>query len=485
DLHNTSLAGKIQNLEGLLHIEQLNLSFNDLTSFGTDLESLVNLQLLDLKNNSLQGTIPDKLGALKKLRLLNLENNKLRGPLPHSLKKENLILRISGNLCLSFSTSGCNSSGEAPIEAPQFTVIPERKHRGHAHIAIILGAVIGSICVVILIGLSVFLYVRKKTPMLNNISKEEAEIRNWNAARVFSYKEIKKATNNFKDVIGQGSFGSVYLGKLPDGKMVAVKVRSDKTQLGADSFVNEVHLLSQIRHQNLVSLEGFCHESKQQILVYEYLPGGSLADSLYGSNSKKFTLNWVRRLKIGIDAAKGLHYLHNGSEPRIIHRDIKCSNILLDAQMNAKVADFGLSKQLSEAEATHVTTTVKGTTGYLDPEYYSTLQLTEKSDIYSFGVVLLELICGREPFTRGSGNPDSFNLVLWAKPFLQAGMFEVVDDNLVRDYDMESMRKAAAIASRCVERDASIRPTMGEVLQELKEAYSLQLAHLASNGQAD
>uniref|UniRef100_A0A803LAM5 Protein kinase domain-containing protein n=1 Tax=Chenopodium quinoa TaxID=63459 RepID=A0A803LAM5_CHEQI len=453
DLHNTSLAGKIQNLEGLLHIEQLNLSFNDLTSFGTDLESLVNLQLLDLKNNSLQGTVPDKLGALKKLRLLNLENNKLRGPLPHSLKKENLVLRISGNLCLSFSTSGCNSSGEAPIEAPQFTVIPERKHRGHSHIAIIL--------------------------------EEEAEIRNWNAARVFSYKEIKKATHNFKDVIGQGSFGSVYPGKLPDGKMVAVKVRSDKTQLGADSFVNEVHLLSQIRHQNLVSLEGFCHESKQQILVYEYLPGGSLADSLYGSNSKKFTLNWVRRLKIGIDAAKGLHYLHNGSEPRIIHRDIKCSNILLDEQMNAKVADFGLSKQLSEAEATHVTTTVKGTTGYLDPEYYSTLQLTEKSDIYSFGVVLLELICGREPFTRGSGNPDSFNLVLWAKPFLQAGMFEVVDDNLARDYDMESMRKAATIASRCVERDASIRPTMGEVLQELKEAYSLQLAYLASNGQAD
>lgn len=291
----------------------------------------------------------------------------------------------------------------------------------------------------------------------------EAEIRNWNAARIFSYKEIKKATNNFKDVIGRGSFGSVYLGKLADGKMV--------------------HLLSKIRHQNLVSLEGFCHESKQQILVYEYLPGGSLADSLYGSNSKKFTLNWVRRLKIAIDAAKGLHYLHNGSEPRIIHRDIKCSNILLDAQMNAKVADFGLSKQVTEEDATHVTTVVKGTAGYLDPEYYSTLQLTEKSDIYSFGVVLLELICGREPYTRRSGTPDTFNLALWAKPFLQAGMFEIVDDNLVRDFDMESMRKTTTIASRCVERDASIRPTTAEVLQELKEAYSLQLAYLASNGQ--
>ncbi|KAL2932927.1 hypothetical protein RDABS01_016046 [Bienertia sinuspersici] len=411
DLHNTSLAGKIQNLDGLLHIEQL-----------------------DLKNNSLQGRVPDNLGALKKLQLL---------------------------------------SGHAPIEAPQFTVLPKRKHTGHMHVFIILGAVFGSISVIILVGLLVFFYVRKNKPMSSDI-----------ATRVFTYREIKKATNNFKDSIGRGSFGSVYLGKLSDGKMVAVKVRYDNTQLGADCFVNEVRLLSQIRHQNLVSLEGFCHDSKQQILVYEYLPGGSLADSLYGSNSKKFTLNWVRRLKIAIDAAKGLHYLHTGSEPRIIHRDIKCSNILLDAEMNAKVADFGLSKQVTRADATHVSTTVKGTAGYLDPEYYSTLQLTEKSDIYSFGVVLLELICGREPYNRRSGTPDTFNLVLWAKPFLQAGMFEIVDDNLQRDFDMESMQKAATIASSCVERDASIRPTTAEILQELKEAYSLQLAYLASNGQS-
>ncbi|XP_057534815.1 probable LRR receptor-like serine/threonine-protein kinase At5g48740 [Amaranthus tricolor] len=485
DLHNTSLTGEIQNLKGLLHIELLNLSFNELTSFGRDLDSLVNLQYLDLQNNSLHGKVPDQLGDLGKLHLLNLKNNKLQGPLPRSLKKKHLVVKTSGNLCLSFSTSACNRSGDVPIETPQFTVVPERKHRGHMHMIIVIGVVIGGICFIILIGLLAFVYTRKNTPMQNDISGEEAEIKNWSAARVFTYKEIKKATNNFKNVIGRGSFGSVYLGKLADGKMVAVKVRFDSSKLGADSFLNEVHLLSQIRHQNLVSLEGFCHELKQQILVYEYLAGGSLADSLYGSNSKNFTLNWVRRLKIAIDAVKGLHYLHNGSEPRIIHRDIKCSNILLDAQMNAKVSDFGLSKQVTEAEATNVTTIVKGTAGYLDPEYYSTLQLTEKSDIYSFGVVLLELICGREPFTRQSGAPDSFNLVLWAKPYLQAGMFDIVDDGLERDFDIESMRKAAAIASRCVERDATIRPTTAEVLQELKDSYSLQLAYLASKGQAN
>ncbi|KAH6757695.1 hypothetical protein C2S51_038699, partial [Perilla frutescens var. frutescens] len=158
-----------------------------------------------------------------------------------------------------------------------------------------------------------------------------------------------------------------------------------------------VSLLSQIHHPNLVSLEGFCCVSKHQILVYEFLQGGSLADNLYGTKSKKLTLSGVRRLKIAVDAAKGLDYLHNESDLRINHHDVKSSNILLDTDMNAKVCDFGLSKQVTQSDASHVTIVVKGTSGYLDPEYYSTQQLTEKSDVYSFGVVLLELICGREP----------------------------------------------------------------------------------------
>ncbi|CAN1301895.1 Probable LRR receptor-like serine/threonine-protein kinase At5g48740, partial [Linum perenne] len=214
-----------------------------------------------------------------------------------------------------------------------------------------------------------------------------------------------------------------------------------------------------------------------QILVYEYLSGGSLAD--HRSKSKKVSLSWVRRLKIAVDAAKGLEYLHIGSDLRIIHRDVKCSNILLDKDMNARVCDFGLSKQLVQSDASHVTTIVKGTAGYLDPEYYSTQQLTEKSDIYSFGVVLLELICGREPL-RHTGTPDSFNLVLWAKPYLQAGTLEIVDEKVKESFDVESMRKAAMVAVRCVDRDATERPNIGQVLAELKEAYSIQLSYLAS-----
>ncbi|XP_017440844.1 probable LRR receptor-like serine/threonine-protein kinase At5g48740 isoform X1 [Vigna angularis] len=480
DLHNTSLTGEIQNLDGLQHLEKLNLSFNQLTSIGADLQNLINLQILDLQNNSLMGTVPDSLGELEDLHLLNLENNKLQGPLPQSLNKETLEIRTSGNLCLTFSTTSCDddaSSSNPPIEAPQVTVVPQKKHNVHNNLAIILATVGGAIIAFLLMCISVLIYKTKQHYEASHTSRGEMDTRNWGAAKVFSYKEIKVSTRNFKEIIGKGSFGSVYLGKLPEGKSVAVKVRFDRSQLGADSFINEVNLLSKIRHQNLVSLEGFCHERKHQILVYEYLPGGSLADHLYGC--QKISLSWVRRLKIAVDAAKGLDYLHNGSEPRIIHRDVKCSNILLDMEMNGKVCDLGLSKQVTQADATHVTTVVKGTAGYLDPEYYSTQQLTEKSDVYSFGVVLLELICGREPLTH-SGNPDSFNLVLWAKPYLQAGAYEIVDEDIRGSFDPLSMKKAAFIAIESVHRDASQRPSIAEVLTELKEAYDIQLRFLES-----
>ncbi|XP_057458612.1 probable LRR receptor-like serine/threonine-protein kinase At5g48740 isoform X2 [Lotus japonicus] len=480
DLHNTTLSGEIQNLDSLQHLEKLNLSFNQLTSLGVDLENMISLQILDLQNNSLQGVVPDSLGELENLHFLNLANNKLQGPLPQSLNKEMLEIRAYGNLCLTFSTATCDEASSNPsIETPQVTLVSKKKHNVHSHLAIILGMAGGATLAFLLMYLSVMIYKTRKQHEVSHTAKVEMDMKNWGAAKVFSYKEIKSATRNFKEVIGRGSFGSVYLGKLPDGKSVAVKVRFDKSQLGADSFINEVNLLSTIRHQNLVSLEGFCHEAKHQILVYEYLPGGSLGDHLYGTNNKKTSLSWVRRLKIAVDAAKGLDYLHNGSEPRIIHRDIKCSNILLDVDMNAKVCDLGLSKQITQADATHVTTVVKGTAGYLDPEYYSSQQLTEKSDVYSFGVVLLELICGREPLTH-SGTPDSFNLVLWAKPYLQAGAIEIVDEDIKGTFDPLSMKKAASIAVKSVERDASQRPSIAEVLAELKEAYSLQLRFLES-----
>uniref|UniRef100_A0A1J3ELI2 non-specific serine/threonine protein kinase n=3 Tax=Noccaea caerulescens TaxID=107243 RepID=A0A1J3ELI2_NOCCA len=483
DLHNTSLTGAVQNVGSLQHLQQLNLSFNQLKSFGSELENLINLEVLDLQNNSLQGSVPETLGNLKKLRLLNLENNNLVGPLPQSLNRTGLEVRTTGNPCLSFTSLSCNNVSST-IDTPQVTIPINKKHKKQNNIAILLGVSGGALFATTLIFVFMSIYTRRQRNKERDITRAQLKMQNWNTSKIFSHKEIKSATKNFREVIGRGSFGYVYHGKLPSGKHVAVKVRFDRTQLGADSFINEVQLLSQISHQNLVSFEGFCYEPKRQILVYEYLSGGSLADHLYGPSSKRLSLNWVSRLRVAVDAAKGLDYLHNGSEPRIIHRDVKCSNILLDKDMNAKVSDFGLSKQFTKADASHVTTVVKGTAGYLDPEYYSTLQLTEKSDVYSFGVVLLELICGREPLSH-IGSPDSFNLVLWARPNLQAGAFEIVDEILKDTFDPESMRIAASIAIRCVERDASGRPSIAEVLTQLKEAYSLQLSYLAASAHTD
>ncbi|KAL0658378.1 hypothetical protein Bca4012_078963 [Brassica carinata] len=438
DLHNTSLTGAIQNVGSLQHLQQLNLSFNKIKSFGSELENLINLEVLDLQNNSLQGSVPETLGKLKKLRLLNLENNNLVGPLPQSLNRTDLEVRTTGNPCLSFTSSSCNNVSST-IDTPQVTIPTNKKHKKQNRVAILLGVSGGALFATLLIFVFMSIFTRRQRNKERDITREQLKMQNWNTSRIFSHKEIKTATRNFKELIGRGSFGSVYHGKLPDGKQVAVKVRFDKTQLGADSFINEVHLLSQIRHQNLVSFEGFCYEPKRQILVYEYLPGGSLADHLYGPSRKRLSLNWVSRLKVAVDAAK---------------------------------------------DASHITTVVKGTAGYLDPEYYSTLQLTEKSDVYSFGVVLLELICGREPLSH-SGSPDSFNLVLWARPNLQAGAFEIVDDVLKGTFDPESMKKAASVAIRCVGRDASSRPSIAEVLTQLKEAYSLQLSYLAASGHTD
>lgn len=470
DLHNNSLTGQIENFNALSLLQTLNLSFNKLNARIPDLSSLTSLQKLDLQNNSLQGTVPESLGRLPSLDLLNLENNQLYGNLPISLNKTTLDLRTSGNLCLTFPGTRC-SPAPPPLQTPEVTEpnISKRK----SHIKAIIGGLVGGIAFIVIVCSALLIWYKRKHKLEDGRSMSQTDMRNWNAARRFTFKEIKLATNSFRETIGRGSFGSVYLGKLPEGNRVAVKVRFDPSQLAADSFINEVFLLSQVHHQNLVTLEGFCQEPKHQILVYEYLPEGALTDHLYGAKGKRNPLDWKKRLKIAVDAAAGIEYLHNGSNTKIIHRDVKCSNILMDAGMNAKVCDFGLSKQIVQADATHVTTVVKGTAGYLDPEYYSTQQLTEKSDVYSFGVVLLELICGREPLTH-TGSPDTYNLVLWAKPYLQAGDYNVVDKNLQNNYSTESLKRVASIASRCVERDASQRPTMAEVLSELKEALAIE-----------
>eukprot|EP00253_Pinus_taeda_P024024 PITA_24024 len=296
---------------------------------------------------------------------------------------------------------------------------------------------------------------------------------------VFTLEEMIAATQSFSREIGRGGFGSVFLGELPRGRNIAVKVLSQFSQQGFQEFMNEVDLLSRIHHRNLVSLLGYCNQSKEVMLVYEYMPGGSLRDHIYGPRARHSNLNWRTRLKIALDAAQGLEYLHVGCAQKIIHRDIKTANILLDNNFNGKVADFGLSRITNDGEATHVTTAVKGTFGYLDPEYYNTQMLTEKSDVYSFGVVLLEIILGRAPIDPKLAE-DEVNIIHWATPYLAeidengGTLTEIIDKMLGESYDVKSMTCVAKVATRCVQAGRSCRPSMSEVVAELKEAIKLE-----------
>ncbi|KAI4296236.1 hypothetical protein L6164_036210 [Bauhinia variegata] len=305
----------------------------------------------------------------------------------------------------------------------------------------------------------------------------------------FKIEELEKATNNFssKNFIGRGGFGMVYKGVLPDGTMVAVKRVLESDFQGDIEFCNEVEIISNLKHRNLVPLRGCCvvdeeehfdERGGQRYLVYEYMPNGNLEDHLFRSMDSlnpKIPLTWPQRKSIILDVAKGLAYLHYGIKPSIYHRDIKATNILLDADMRARVADFGLAKQSREGQS-HLTTRVAGTHGYLAPEYALYGQLTEKSDVYSFGVVVLEIMCGRKALDlSSSGSPRAFLITDWAWSLVKAGKVEqALDASLVKDGDSPSsnpksiMERFLLVGILCSHVMVALRPTISEALKMLE-----------------
>ncbi|PIN20289.1 Serine/threonine protein kinase [Handroanthus impetiginosus] len=287
------------------------------------------------------------------------------------------------------------------------------------------------------------------------------------------FADIQLATKNFDKnlIIGSGGFGVVYKGVLTDNNKVAVKRGVPGSRQGLPEFQTEITVLSRIRHCHLVSLIGYCEEQSEMILVYEYMDKGTLRQHLYGSNSSP--LSWKQRLEICIGAARGLHYLHTGFAQGIIHRDIKSTNILLDENYIAKVADFGLSRSGPCLNESHVSTGVKGSFGYLDPEYFRRQQLTDKSDVYSFGVVLLEVLCSKpavDPLR------EQLNLAEWAMEWIKKGLvMKIVDPRLVGQIKPSCLKKFGETAEKCLSEYAVDRPTMGDVLWNLERAYQLQM----------
>ncbi|KAK6788703.1 hypothetical protein RDI58_012501 [Solanum bulbocastanum] len=366
----------------------------------------------------------------------------------------------------------CHKDAKTPKETT------ERKMVG-----LILGAVFGGAGSVMITSLAVYVIWRYKkrkfssshffsTRKLSNIFNHDAEGGSiYFGVPVFSYSELEEATDDFNSsrVLGDGGYGTVYYGKLKDGREIAVKRLYEHNCKRMEQFVNEIDILTRLRHNNLVTLYGCTsRRSRELLLVYEYIPNGTLADHLHGGRAKDGSLTWPVRMNIAIETAGVLAYLHASD---VIHCDVKTNNILLDHNFGVKVADFGISR-LFPNDVSHISTTPRGTPGYIDPKYHECYQLTIKSDVYSFGVVLVELISSM-PAVDMNRHSQEINLANYAiNKIIKSAVNELIDPSLGFDSDTktwEMTTSVAELAFLCLQTDRDVRPTMVEVLDTLKE----------------
>ncbi|ERM99804.1 probable leucine-rich repeat receptor-like protein kinase At5g49770 [Amborella trichopoda] len=360
---------------------------------------------------------------------------------------------------------------------------PEVEQSKQENNSLIIGlSVGGAVLVLIFIIVALFAFERKRKA--ERPTGRSSSFVSWNpsdrknsgsalqlkGAKWFTYEELRKCSDNFAEAngIGSGGYGRVYRGVLPTGQMVAIKRAEQGYGQGDPEFRMEIELLSRVHHRNLVTLIGFCFEQGEQILVYEYFPNGTLRESLSGKSGVR--LDWKRRLRVALGSARGLAYLHEHADPPIIHRDVKPNNILLDENLNAKVADFGLSKPIGDRQC-HVTTQVKGTLGYLDPEYYMTQQLTAKSDVYSFGVLMLEMLSGKPPIERGRYIVREVKLAMDKTKDLY-GLHELLDPTVMASPSLPGFERYVDLALKCVGESDKDRPNMSEVVREMEEIIS-------------
>eukprot|EP01018_Ginkgo_biloba_P026473 Gb_40653 [translate_table: standard] len=413
---------------------------------------------LNLSNKGLMGTIPASITKLSALVNLDLSDNNMSGSMPEFLANlTNLETLLSGNRFLCQSEESQCSSDDSSTQ------------KGLIIGLAVAGAVaLSLVCMIFIICRR---WARRKSAGTSP-SKNPSMLVHLDAPRCreFSHKEVIEITAGFHRQIGRGGFGPVFHGRLQNGLEVAVKVLSDKSKQGTREFSTEVSLLSRVHHRNVVSFLGYCCEAENQILIYEYMSKGNLRDLLYGSNASAYFLDWETKFDIALNAAQGLEYLHTGCKPRIIHRDVKTANILLGDRMEAKIADFGLSRFWPSTEATHVSTDVRGTFGYLDPEYTITHNLTDKSDVYSFGVVILEILSGRSPIDENISG-EQCHIVSWARSLIYQGNIErIIDQKAGKKFNTNAMWKVAELAMACTESQPNDRATMNEVVMGLKEA---------------
>ncbi|KAL0729374.1 hypothetical protein Bca4012_025467 [Brassica carinata] len=432
-LRSDALNCRNTNMSMPPRITTLNLSSNGLTGIiAAAIQNLTQLEKLDLSNNKLTGPVPEFLGNMKSLLVIG---NNLNGSLPQALQRTGLELSVEGNpeLCISDS---CRKPPKKKVFVP-------------------IVASVGSAAIVIAM-LVLFLVIKKKKSTIQQNLTMPPSTPKWNDtfanknSRRFVYSEVIKMTNNFQRVLGQGGFGMVYQGNV-NGYEVAVKVLSQSSTQGYKEFKAEVDLLLRVHHTNLVSLVGYCYEGDHLALIYEFLTNGDLKQHLSGGRS---IINWSIRLRIALEAA-------------------------LDDQFKAKLADFGLSRSFQGGVESQDSTAIAGTPGYLDPEYNQSGRLHEKSDVFSFGIVLLEMITNRPVISQTSENS---HITEWVGSKLKRGdIVEIIDPNLREDYDSNSAWRALELAMSCANPSSSKRPSMSQVIHELKECIVLENSRVYNN----
>ncbi|KAK3158981.1 hypothetical protein QOZ80_2AG0144180 [Eleusine coracana subsp. coracana] len=470
-LQNNNINGLIpEEIGKLTKLKTLDLSSNHFSGeIPSSVGHLGSLQYLRLNNNTLSGAFPSSSTNLSHLIFLDLSYNNLSGPIPGSLTK---TFNIVGNplICEASTGQDCYRTLPMPmsysLNDTQGTAMPA-KTKSHK-IAIVFGAATGCISLLFLaVGLLVWLRHRRSTQIRFNHDEQHIENVNLGNMKRYQFRELQAATENFssKNILGKGGFGIVYRGQLADGTVVAVKRLKDGNAAGGEAqFQTEVEMISLAVHRNLLRLYGFCMTTSERLLVYPYMSNGSVALRLKG----KPPLDWTTRKRIALGAARGLLYLHEQCDPKIIHRDVKAANILLDDCCEAIVGDFGLAKLLDHHDS-HVTTAVRGTVGHIAPEYLSTGQSSEKTDVFGFGILLLELITGQTALEFGKSSNQKGAMLDWVKKMHQEKNLDIlVDKGLKSNYDRIELEEMVQVALLCTQYLPGHRPKMSEVVRMLE-----------------